>query len=45
MGDGRGARFEMGNARWMKEWVCLMPGTEDKWPVFAREALDFVASL
>ena len=42
MADGRGARFEIGKARWVKEWVCLVPGTEDQWPAFAREALSFV---
>ena len=45
MTDGRGASFEMGNARWMKEWVCLVPGTEDQWADLAREALEFVGSL
>ena len=45
MADGRGSRFEMGNARWMKEWVCLVPGTEDQWLALAGEALSFVGSL
>jgi len=45
LADGRGARFEMGNAKWTKEWVCLVPGTEDHWSAFAEEALAFVGSL
>lgn len=40
LSDGRGTRFEMGRARWTKEWVCLVPGTEEQWPALAREALE-----
>jgi len=40
--DGRGAPFEMGKARWIKEWVVLVQGTEAEWAGFAREALEFV---
>ncbi len=45
LADGRGARFEMGKARWMKEWVVLVPGTEALWHDFARQALGFVRQL
>ena len=40
--DGTGAPFTMGKARWTKEWVVLVAGTEDQWLEFARLALDFV---
>ena len=43
LADGRGARFEMGRARWIQEWVCLVPGTEDQWEGFARESVEFVS--
>ena len=43
LSDGRGSRFEMGRARWTKEWVCLVPGTEDQVSALAKEALDFVS--
>ena len=45
MADGRGSRFEMGKARWTKEWVCLVPGSKEQWPTFALEALEFVGGL
>jgi len=45
LGDGRGAPFEMGKARWAKEWVVLVPGTEEAWPSRAREAMAFVRGL
>jgi len=43
LADGRGAPFEMGRARWIQEWVCLVPGTEDQWEGFARESVEFVS--
>jgi hypothetical protein len=45
LADGRGAPFEMGKARWAKEWVVLVEGTEIDWPGRAREALAFVRGL
>ena len=45
LADGRGAPFEMGKARWAKEWVVLVPGTEETWPARARQALVFVQGL
>ena len=43
LADGRGAPFEMGKARWAKEWVVLVSGTEETWSFRAREAMAFVA--
>ena len=37
----RGARFEPGHGRPMREWVALTGG-EDEWLALAREARDFV---
>ncbi len=45
LADGRGAPFEMGKAKWAKEWVVLVAGTEAEWPAAAREAMAFVRSL
>jgi hypothetical protein len=45
LADGRGAPFEMGKAKWAKEWVVLVEGTENDWPSRAREALSFVRGL
>ncbi len=45
---GRGARFDAGKGRPMKEWLVVAPGrtlraTAEPWLALAREARDFVA--
>lgn len=45
LAGGRGSPFEMGKAKWAKEWVVLVEGTENDWPDRAREALAFVRGL
>jgi hypothetical protein len=40
---GRGARFDPGHCRLMKEWLDVAPGAEPDWLALAREARAFVA--
>jgi hypothetical protein len=39
---GRGARFDPGHGRPMKEWVSISPEHGRSWPKLADEALQFV---
>ena len=41
--DGRGAPFDAGKGRPMKEWVGLSPGDETECAAYMREARQFVA--
>lgn len=40
---GRGARFDPGHGRLMREWLELAPGSEASWGALAGEALDYVS--
>jgi len=42
---GEGERFDANHGRWMREWVTIPVDFQDKWLMFAKEALDFVGSL
>jgi TfoX/Sxy family transcriptional regulator of competence genes len=39
--ESKGARFDPGHGRLMKEWVVIAPGV-DNWLAFAKEARSFV---
>jgi hypothetical protein len=41
---GDGERFDLGHGRLMREWVALVPESEEEWLPLAREAMEFVAS-
>ena len=41
---GRGAPFDAGKGRPMKEWLTVLAGDEETWLSLAGEAYDFVAS-
>jgi hypothetical protein len=41
--SGKGARFDPGHGRVMKEWVTIAPDEGATWPELAGEARSFVA--
>ncbi|HEY8099395.1 MAG TPA: hypothetical protein VIF82_01480 [Burkholderiaceae bacterium] len=40
--SGAGQQFDPGHGRLMKEWLELIPGSEESWLSLTREALRFV---